>query len=246
MFFAATCLPTLAVAHVFHECDSFVRVGAPSDQGDLLCRAGFAVAHNPARKAPDWVAERLTKQMIFTAAARRATFKADPALKKGRRAELGDYRGSGYEPGQMAAAKDMFWDERATRDSFLLSNTAPQLSQLKQGLWLRLEQSVRTWTTQRGELYVFTGPIYPASTETKTIGTGKIAVPEAFFKIVYDPIRVEAISFIIPNMSVLGSLTDYLASVDDVEARTGFDFLAEVRDDVEQQIESQRAPELWR
>lgn len=53
----------------------------------------------------------------------------------------------------------------------------PQVGKgMNQGIWKDLEEKVRRWALDRGELYIYTGPIY-ANSAPKTIGANKIAVP---------------------------------------------------------------------
>jgi endonuclease G len=102
----------------------------------------------------------LTKKKMEGTLPRSNDFRADPDLPPGERAELQDYRGSGYDRGHMAPAASMKWDARAMSESFLLSNMAPQVGPgFNRGIWATLEDKVRQWTQERGELYVVAGPI---------------------------------------------------------------------------------------
>jgi endonuclease G len=115
---------------------------------------------------------------------------------------------------------------------------------MNSGIWKFLEQKVRDWVNSRGELYIVTGCIY-GTPNPKTIGPNHVAVPTAFFKVVFDPIRVDAIAFIIPNHKEDSSdLPKFITSVDKVEQETGLDFLSELDDGVESLIEA-RADPFW-
>lgn len=241
-------LRAVAVAGPFNACPEYVRYGIPSDKGDLLCRKGYALAHNPERKTADWVAERLTREKVNTALPRSDDFRADPDLEPGRRAELSDYRNSGFDRGHMAPAANMRWDERTMSESFFLSNMSPQIGPgMNRGIWARLEELVRKWAVTRAEVYVFTGPIYaPIGTPPKTIGSNRVAVPSHFYKIVFDPVRVEAIAFVIPNRSLnTKDLPNFIATVRDVETVTGLNFLSEINEHVQELVETVRPSGLW-
>lgn len=54
--------PLYSVAAPLDACQEHVKYGAPSLSGDLLCRLGYALSHNPDRKTPDWVAYHLTRE----------------------------------------------------------------------------------------------------------------------------------------------------------------------------------------
>src|SRR5581483_4070948 len=161
--------------------------------------------HNDEHKTPDWAIEKLTPNR-FTGPGDRTElgnpFTPDPDLPKGKRAELSDYRGSGFDRGHMAPAASMKFSKEATEQSFYLSNMAPQVGQgLNRDIWADLEALTRTWTCGRGQLIVMTGPIYDDD-RPKTIGDDKVAVPTAFYKIAYDSDRKRVIAFILPNKKV--------------------------------------------
>lgn len=236
-----------ALAGPFDRCQEYVKYGTPSEKGDLLCRVGYALAHNPEHKTPDWVAEHLTREKARAVLARSNDFQPDPDLEPGQRAELADYKNSGYDRGHMAPAGDMRWDKEAMSESFFLSNMSPQIGPgMNRGIWKNLEEKVRLWAIKRGELYIFTGPIYANGSSEKTIGSDKVAVPTHFYKIIFDPVRVEAIAFILPNQSLKAKdLPNYIVSVHEVEAQTGLNFLSNIDEPVQQLVESKKASGVW-
>ena len=236
-----------AFAGPLDKCGEYTKYGIPSTQGDLLCRKGYALAHNPDRKVPDWVIEHLTKAKANGPVPRSDDFRADPDLAPAKRAALSDYQGSGYDRGHMAPAGDMQWNEVAMSESFLLSNMAPQIGPgMNRGIWKDLEEKVRTWAIHRGEVYIITGPIYAHEPSIKTIGANHVAVPAYFYKIIYDPVKVQAIAFVIPNESIKNyELADYLISVKTVESLSGLNFLSKLSKDRQRRTENRRARKLW-
>jgi endonuclease G len=140
----------------------------------------------------------------------------------------------------------MRWDARAMSESFLLSNMAPQIGiGFNRGIWAVLEEKIRDWTIARGELYVVTGPIFAPGADNR-IGTNKVAVPTHFYQVVFDPVRVEAIAFILPNKKLRAdTLPTFITSVDEVEKETGLDFLSELEDSVESLIEARVQAGMW-
>ncbi len=239
-------LATPAVPADLGACAGHVRYGAPSLDPDLLCRTGYALSHDAAHKVPDWVAYRLTRNRVQGTVPRTNDFRPDPDLAPGRRSELADYRGSGFDRGHMAPARTMAWDDRAMSQSFLLSNMAPQAGPgFNRGIWRVLEGLVRAWAQERGELFVVTGPVYGPGAG-RTIGPNRVAVPTHFYKVVFDPVRVEAVAFILPNQRLrTADLPAYLASVDEVERRTGLDFLSALSDPVEAVVEAAVPARVW-
>lgn len=106
-------------------CKEYAKLGVPGTSGTLLCRTGYLLAHDPERKAPIWVAERLTHDKATATLARTNDFQPDPDLEEGERAELSDYKGSGYDRGHMAPAGDMRWDRQSMSEIFFLEYGSP-------------------------------------------------------------------------------------------------------------------------
>lgn len=151
-----------------------------------LCFSSFAILHDGQTKTPVFVAQRLNRQMLRQGQgiARTDRFYPDARLPAAERAELDDYRGSGYSRGHMAPAGDMHTAE-AMAQSFSLANMVPQNQTHNAGPWSKIEQDMRKYVLRAaGDVYIFTGPVY--DTKPETIGAGRVAVPGHIFKVVYD------------------------------------------------------------
>ncbi|MEE8388100.1 MAG: DNA/RNA non-specific endonuclease [Acidiferrobacterales bacterium] len=228
-------------------CPEHTRYGLPSSGPTLLCRSGYALSYNSRRKVADWVAYHISRQKLSASKVRRSNdFRADADLPRDKRAQLSDYRGSGYDRGHMAPAAVMKWSHQAMSESFLLSNIAPQVGPgFNRGIWRVLEQRVRQWANHRGELYVITGPAYIGE-NPKTLGKNGVAIPSHFYKVVFDPVRIESIAFLLPNKRLSSrDLPLYITSIDNIEQTTGLDFLQKLSDPVEKIVESTVQNQLW-
>jgi endonuclease G, mitochondrial len=235
-----------AFAGPIEDCNEYSRLGVPSKQGKLLCRKGFLLAHSSKYKTPLWVIEFLTAEKAKGNLIRYNKVQSDPNLKEGERAELDDYKKSGYNKGQMALAANMKWDQQAMAESFYLSNMIPLEGEgMNQGIWKNIEERVRDFAINRGALYIFTGPIYEDGV-MKTIGTNKVAVPTHIFKIIYDPFRVESMAFIMPNEELsTANMHKYFVTIRDIEKKTGLNFLSNLDENVQDIVENKKAQELW-
>lgn len=151
-----------------------------------LCFNEFAVLHSGETKTPVYVAQRLNARALAAGAniKRKDKFYAEARLPLADRAQLEDYKRSGYSRGHMAAAGDM-GTEQGKAQSFSLANMVPQDPKHNGGAWGLIEQDTRRYVRRAdGDVFVITGPVFGASTET--IGAGHVRVPEAIFKLVYD------------------------------------------------------------
>lgn len=212
----------------------------------IIQHAGYIVSYNPTLRIPNWVAYELTAEETNGEVERSDTFLPDP-LVKGDPVQTSDYTRSGYDRGHMAPAADMRWSEQAMLESFYMTNICPQNHNLNKGDWNDLEIKVRSWARYFGHVYVCCGPIVAPGYET--IGTyRKIAVPQAFFKVILAEKngRYEAIGFIMPNEAGHQQLSAYAFAIDDVELRTGLDFFPALPDEEENAIEAAYALDPWR
>jgi endonuclease G len=145
----------------------------------------------------------------------------------------------------MAPAADMKWSKQAMKESFYLSNICPQNKNLNSGIWKDLEEQVRGLATQNGKIYVVCGPI--VSKLPETIGSNKVAIPDAFFKVLLqnDNNNWSAIAFMFANESGRKPLSTYAMSVEEMQIITGIDFFPALPDSIEEKIENQVDFSKW-
>lgn len=212
--------------------------------GQILRRKGYTLSYNADYKTPQWVAWELTKKETKGKEGRTDKFLPDPNVL-GAKAYTSDYTKSGYDRGHMAPAADMKWSRQAMEESFYLSNICPQNPNLNRGDWNDLEEKSRQWAKKHGAIYIACGPIYDTK-RPKRIGNNKVAVPDAFYKVVLinGKKNPQAIGFIFPNKAGHKALKKYIVSVDSVEKRTNIDFFPALPDEIENRIEAQLVQEL--
>lgn len=188
--------------------------------GRHLCRMGYEVFYSPEKKVSLYAAEYLIPAQMTKQESRKDDFRPDPELARKERAELKDWRGSGFDRGHLAPAEDMRADPLKLSQSFLLSNMVPQEPTHNQNIWRRLELNIIGRVRRGEEAYVLTGPSF--SGEDERIGKG-VAVPKTLWKVVYWPATKEYQAWNIPNRPDLSrdQLNKYLVPVTEVEKLTG-------------------------
>lgn len=236
--FLIACLVLLLVGPAFADCaDEYYQGAAPrvsqnaaaqnatqnaaqyaTSEVRELCYDDFTVGHSPLTHTPLWSAEHLTANEIDAAAAldRRDAFHAEASLPHSERAELIDYRRSGYDRGHMAPSGDMP-TAHAQAQSFTLANMVPQAASLNRGLWEEIEVAVREMAETEGELFIVTGPIFDADGASLN---GRVRVPRALFKAVYDPRRRQAAAYVADNAA---GARYRVISIAQLAAMIGFD-----------------------
>ena len=250
------------------HCRVFQRLGLPVLRGDFplgqhkrICRPGYALLHNAETKNPDWVIELLTRKNLPGTAVRKDNFKAEPEIPRGenKRAELCNYRKSGFDRGHQAPAADFKRDQKLMDDSFYLSNMAPQVGpSFNRGIWARLEERVRDLVRSRRRLYVITGPIYDApdlggpdkafiwGNCVREDNRSGVAVPDGFYKILYDSRRRRALAFVFPNERLRNrKVAEFRATIRDVEELTGLNFFPRMSRRTQNILELHEG-EMWR
>lgn len=206
-FVAAACVALVFTPLAYATCaDEYVgevapRItqAAPTVVVRELCYVEFAVGHSAATHTALWSAEHLTAQEVDAAQTlrRRDSFHAESQLPAQERAVLADYARSGFDRGHLAPSGDMPTAE-AQAQSFTLANMVPQNDALNRGLWAQIEGATRELAEQEGELYVVSGPVFAADSPALR---GRVRVPAAMFKAIYDPHRRQAAAYVAVNAS---------------------------------------------
>jgi endonuclease G len=222
-----------------------------------IVRAGYALEHSARDKIALFVCTTVTRDDLDGPAVREERFAPDPALPPGERAELSDYRGSGYSRGHQAPAGDQGLDQARLDETFYLSNMTPQRQRFNGGVWAELERRVRAWTRRYGVVGVITGPVFhdpaeeaPATADglvpLEAVGSGRVSVPTHYFKVVVATIdgQRRALAFLLPHVDAPQSVADGVVSIDAIEARTGLDLLPELTPREATQLEATPAA-LW-
>lgn len=94
----------------------------------LRSRESYVLCYDPRSRSALWVIEQLNRETLSGTSERAACdFQEDDSVHEYHRATNADYRGSGFDRGHLAAAANHKWSQAAMRDTFYLSNIAPQV-----------------------------------------------------------------------------------------------------------------------
>ncbi|HEX2862337.1 MAG TPA: DNA/RNA non-specific endonuclease, partial [Lacunisphaera sp.] len=207
----------------------------------VLANTGYMAGYSDELGNPLWAAYRVRDAEPNEAPPRPEGFAMD--MRTVARIDPGLYERSGYDRGHLAPNFVIAtrYGPQAQRETFLMSNIIPQKHALNAGRWKDLEQRIaRNYPARFGEVWVLAGPVFA---ERPTKIHRRIAVPEACYMIIVDENegRVRTAAFLFPQDTPADALlADYLVSIDEIERRTGLDFLAELPDDAEAALESRR------
>jgi len=219
-----------------------LELGTPAASDQILCREGYALGYSYALKSAEWVAYRLERE-TRPGVVRQDSFRPDPDLPVRYQTTPADYDEPVYHQGHLANSESIDRTVTANAETFLMSNIVPQLPRHNTGIWKGLENRERKWADRFGEVWVFQGVLYEPQPET--IGN-RVPVPDAFWKVVYEPQGQRAISYLIPHRPLYTrDLPRYRTSVDVIEAAAGMDLLSSLPTEQQAQIEAKPEPYQW-
>ena len=193
---------------------------------ELLDHKYYVVGYNKKHKQAAYVAYLLTAEMVNendNVSRKGIGFKKDYLLSDNY-ATKQDYTNSGYVRGHLCPSKDMCWSFASMKETFYMSNVSPQYQGFNDGLWKKLEGSVRKWAVENDSILVLCGPVL--SSKKGEIGENKVSVCSKFYKIVVDisyP-TYKMIAFIMDNTNIKGNIFRYCCNEQEVERITGLDF----------------------
>lgn len=224
------------------------RISQPApDDIVQLDKGEFVVGWSPTLRHPVWVAYHVPRdEKFFGLVPHRPPFAKDPSARHS--PPSSSYTGSSYDRGHMApnfAIATRFGAD-AQRQTFLMSNIAPQAPALNRGVWREIEHRIASlWTRRYGEIWVIVGCIPSASSEIHATG---IDIPEAFWQVVvsqtgYD---VRAFAVIFPQSVDLDTYpASGLVTIDELEELTGFDFLPDLASFLQTPLEAELPSRVW-
>lgn len=193
----------------------------------VLTNTAYLSGYSEEKRDPVWVCYRLFRTSPHAAPPRPSRFIAD--LRTKARIAQQVFSGSGFDRGHLAPnhAIAVCYGVQAQLETFLMSNIIPQRPRLNREVWERLERSeLDDYASRYGQVWVIDGPVFGSRPGHLREG---VAIPDSCYKIIIIEREghARAHSFLIPQ-DVEGTDTpqQHLASVMDIEKRTGLDFFA--------------------
>lgn len=256
---AALCAPLLLSACVTlkgnSETPERLMVKQTRKNSVVIDHDHYTLSFNQKWLVPNWVSWELTPEEATTKRVKRENkFAEDPKAEEKYRVSNSDYSGElahtsiKLSRGHMAPFADMRFDAKAAEECFYMTNMCPQSAKLNAGDWGTLENICRDkWAVQEEGIYIVCGPIF-RSKHPQMIGKcHKVAVPDAFFKVVLSLKEGEekAIGFIYENNNDSQPMRKAACSVDQIEKITHYDFFNWLPKNLEKQIEKKADLSQW-
>ena len=227
-------------------------MGNPSNAGEspnnfLMVKPQYALSYSRERGTPNWVAWQLNQNWLGNVE-RQNDFRPDETLPSDwYRVKPSDYTRSGYDRGHMIPSADRTNSIEDNSATFLMSNIVPQTADNNRGAWRELEEYCRNLVKQGKELYIIAG----VDGDSRKIGKNKqVTAPRFTWKVIVVLDKPgQGVAGISKNTRVIAvNVTNrqntsddwerYLVSVDELEAKTGYNFLSKVPESIQKVIES--------
>lgn len=211
----------------------------------LLPNKYYVISYNRQKGLANWVSWRLVKNS-FGDASRQNDFRPDNRLPNGwTQISPYDYNSSGFDRGHLCPSADRSSSIEGNSMTFLMSNIAPQSHDLNTGPWEKLETYSRSLAKRNNTVYIITGH-YGDKGKIRN----KLTIPTNFWKIVVvlpnnsdvsaigNETRVIAVDM--PNVEGIGKQgwRDFKTTVRQIEQKTGYNFLSNVPQTVQDVIET--------
>lgn len=230
----------------FYARNTMVFAGIPSSKEHftrIFRNDAYMVGYSDSKNNPLWVVYKLTSPSHQTTHLKRPdNFKSD--WRNFWLIKSDDYTHSGYDRGHMAPnhAIALLYGKEAQKQTFVMTNITPQKPILNQNVWQSLEEmELYQFTADAKALWVFTGPLFHGKIKYLN-HTSSIEIPDAFYKIyikIRDNEKIETLSFIIPQtVKSHEKLEKYIVNINEIEKQSGFDFLKELDDHLEESVEA--------
>jgi endonuclease G, mitochondrial len=209
----------------------------------LMKKPQYVLSYNSQTGTANWASWQLNLAWLGSID-RQNDFRPDDTLPPGfYRVTPDDYRGSGYDRGHLIPSADRTGNTADNSATFVMTNMIPQTAANNREVWRKLEEYCRELVQQGKQLYIFAGP----EGSKKTIAKGKVTVPQYTWKVIVILDRSEStltektrtIAVRVPNTEDIADRDwrEYLVSIDVLETATGYDFLSNVPQNVQQAIE---------
>ncbi len=236
------------------------------DTNYLMVKPQFTLSYNTSTLCPNWVAWHLDS-INMGEADRSDDFRPDTELPQGwygvKKADY-QYNKYGFDRGHVCPSAD----RTATKDdnsmTFLMTNMVPQTPDNNRVIWMHFENFERELVKEGNEVYIIAGPYGTGGTspkgtfdnipiQLKSGETFYMNVPAYTWKVLIalpagdgDLDRMAdssatAIAINVPNktdMQKTGDWEQFLCSIDEIEAMTGYDFFELLPDDIEDALEA--------
>ena len=115
---------------------------------------------------------------------KRKSFYTEKNLQKKYRSHTKDYTHTGYDRGHLANDASFDYNKKALAKTYTMANIIPQAPNVNRKTWIKAEKLERKVAVGLGSVNVLNGVVY--SSNPPRIGKNSIAVPDGFWKMIFN------------------------------------------------------------
>jgi len=185
----------------------------------ILHKKAFDICYSCKWKTPKLVVYKVDGNLIdkYNLSRKSLRFRPDYNLPAKCRSYSKDYSRTGFDRGHLAPNAVFDYNKSVQKETFLMSNIAPQKPKLNRKLWAKIEKFVRIQARKFKNVRVITGVC-------GSLGHIKnnVNIPKRWYKIIFRP-DGKVISFLVPNSNTVGKdkAKKYLSNVKEIEKVCG-------------------------
>jgi len=183
VFKQATLLFMVLVSSVFaFDADKYIN---DADCSQVIGKESLTICYDYNYKSAKAVSYTLSGDLVNALNIdKRPSFKSEKEVPRVYRAYNSDYRKTGYDKGHLACDAAFDWSQESLNETYSLANSIPQARRVNRYTWSKAERYARFVAVQLGEVNVINVVKYLE--HPKRIGKHKVAVPEGFYKVLYN------------------------------------------------------------
>ena len=216
---------------------------APVSRELQLKHTLFTLSYQEGYELASWAAYQLTPEQAKANGTVKEKYAEDPAVATGTSSPK-DYKNAGFIMAQLVPPEDMFINQQAVEETFLMSNIVPQKPAFNKYVWKTNERLIREWAKEGNTLYIVAGPVL-TDAPFGTFGPNKVSIPTRYYKAVLDANGSRAVGFVFRSNTASGTQKFFAVSIDELEKITGIDFFHTLPDDLEAKIENNNDLTKW-
>ena len=105
----------------------------------------MAIEWIPEMQHSNWVAFTFDKTTCQDNVKRTNAWGVDPKLPVDMQVQESQHKSDGFDKGHLCASEDRVYSKEANEQTFYYSNMSPQIADLNQGIWQKMEALVQSW-----------------------------------------------------------------------------------------------------
>ena len=181
----------------------------------VLHKTAFDICYSCKYKHPLVVTYELKGDLVKKKISRKGlSFRPDYELPAKCRSYSKDYSRTGYDRGHLASNASFDYNRAIQKQTFLMSNIAPQKPKLNRRYWAKVERFTRYLAVKYKQVEVVTG-----------VCRNKVGIPAWWYKIIYVPAKNSYAAFLAPNTNTgmsKAKLKEYRATLKEIRKVCNF------------------------